>query len=279
MAHFLDNDGLIYVWSKIKSFVTGITNNKVDKVSGKGLSTNDYTTAEKNKLSGIATGAEVNQNAYSIVTTDGMLVPAQSKTATLKLKSGANITLTGNPNTSEVTIDADVQNYAVFPPATSSSDGGIGLVPKPVKGKQNSYLRGDGTWEVPPNTTYLPATITTDGLMKASDKAKLDNLDKPATQNMNGLMAAADKKKLDGFGQASDYALKADLTKVYKQKGNVATYNDLTNLMSTAEPGDVYNVLSDGMNYVFTENRTWDALGATFSVDPITNAEIDAVCV
>ena len=33
---------------------------KVDKVSGKGLSTNDYTTAEKDKLSGIAPCAEVN---------------------------------------------------------------------------------------------------------------------------------------------------------------------------------------------------------------------------
>ena len=30
---------------------------KVDKIAGKGLSTNDYTTAEKNKLSGIADGA------------------------------------------------------------------------------------------------------------------------------------------------------------------------------------------------------------------------------
>lgn len=30
---------------------------KVDKVTGKGLSTNDYTTAEKNKLNGIANGA------------------------------------------------------------------------------------------------------------------------------------------------------------------------------------------------------------------------------
>lgn len=36
--------------------------NKVDKVSGKGLSTNDYTTAEKDKLAGIATGA----NNYSL---------------------------------------------------------------------------------------------------------------------------------------------------------------------------------------------------------------------
>ena len=36
---------------------------KVDKVEGKGLSTNDYTTAEKNKLAAIAAGAEVNVNA------------------------------------------------------------------------------------------------------------------------------------------------------------------------------------------------------------------------
>lgn len=33
---------------------------KVDKVTGKGLSTNDFTTTEKNKLAGIAAGAQVN---------------------------------------------------------------------------------------------------------------------------------------------------------------------------------------------------------------------------
>lgn len=36
---------------------------KVDKETGKGLSTNDYTTAEKTKLAGIAAGAEVNVQA------------------------------------------------------------------------------------------------------------------------------------------------------------------------------------------------------------------------
>ena len=46
-------------------FVTGgdaytALNGKVDKVDGKGLSSNDYTTTEKNKLAGIASGAEVN---------------------------------------------------------------------------------------------------------------------------------------------------------------------------------------------------------------------------
>ncbi len=35
-------------------------NNKVDKVAGKGLSENDYTTIEKNKLAGIETGAQKN---------------------------------------------------------------------------------------------------------------------------------------------------------------------------------------------------------------------------
>ena len=35
-------------------------NDKVDKVTGKGLSTNDYTSAEKTKLSGIETGAQKN---------------------------------------------------------------------------------------------------------------------------------------------------------------------------------------------------------------------------
>lgn len=53
---YLDKTGLALVWAKIKELVNG----KVDKVDGKGLSTNDYTSNEKTKLSGIATGAQVN---------------------------------------------------------------------------------------------------------------------------------------------------------------------------------------------------------------------------
>ncbi|MGN0497718.1 MAG: hypothetical protein ACI4F6_01435, partial [Acutalibacteraceae bacterium] len=40
------------VVNNIKQLFTSL-NNKVDKVSGKGLSTNDYTTAEKNKLASL----------------------------------------------------------------------------------------------------------------------------------------------------------------------------------------------------------------------------------
>lgn len=43
--------------------ITNALNDKVDKEAGKGLSTNDFTTAEKNKLAGIQAGAEVNVQA------------------------------------------------------------------------------------------------------------------------------------------------------------------------------------------------------------------------
>lgn len=46
MAKYLDDNGLLYFWQKIK-------NAFVSKETGKGLSTNDYTTAEKNKLAGL----------------------------------------------------------------------------------------------------------------------------------------------------------------------------------------------------------------------------------
>ena len=53
-----------------KTEVDTALGNKVDKVSSKGLSTNDYTTAEKTKLAGIAEGAEVNvQSNWTQTTT------------------------------------------------------------------------------------------------------------------------------------------------------------------------------------------------------------------
>jgi len=56
----LINDGA----DGVHPFITSLDiSNKVDKVTGKGLSTNDYTTAEQAKLAGIQAGAEVNVNA------------------------------------------------------------------------------------------------------------------------------------------------------------------------------------------------------------------------
>lgn len=54
---FTDENGLLYVWQKIKTKLA----EKVDKVTGKDLSTNDYTNEDKTKLIGIEEGAEVNK--------------------------------------------------------------------------------------------------------------------------------------------------------------------------------------------------------------------------
>lgn len=39
--------------------------------------------------------------------------------------------------------------YSVFTPAEFDSDGTTGLVPAPLQGEQNKYLRANGTWETP----------------------------------------------------------------------------------------------------------------------------------
>lgn len=52
--------GKVSGWDTVKSDITNLQNNKVDKVAGKQLSTEDYTTAEKTKLAGIEEGAQKN---------------------------------------------------------------------------------------------------------------------------------------------------------------------------------------------------------------------------
>lgn len=64
-----------------KTQVDNLLANKVDKVSGKGLSTNDYTTAEKNKLSGIAAGAQA--NVIETIKVNGTAQTPSSKTVNI----------------------------------------------------------------------------------------------------------------------------------------------------------------------------------------------------
>lgn len=55
--------------------------------------------------------------------------------------------------------------YTNMGAASASAAGKAGLVPAPAAGKQASFLRGDGTWVVPTNTTYAKANTTTLGLV------------------------------------------------------------------------------------------------------------------
>ena len=91
------------------NFATTVTNQigtKVDKIAGMGLSTNDYTTAEKTKLSSISNGAEVNQNAFANVKVGATTIIADSKSDTIELIAGSNVTITPDATLDKVTISA-----------------------------------------------------------------------------------------------------------------------------------------------------------------------------
>ena len=60
--------------------------------------------------------------------------------------------------------------------ATASAAGTAGLVPAPAAGKQGQYLRADGTWDKPTDTTYNDVTTSVHGLMTAADKVKLNGI-------------------------------------------------------------------------------------------------------
>lgn len=90
--------------SSNNSKIPDVVNNKVDKVSGKALSTNDFTNAYKTKLDGIADGA----NAYSL--------PTASSSVLGGVKVGSGLSISGG------TLSATPYS---LPTASGSTLGGI----------------------------------------------------------------------------------------------------------------------------------------------------------
>lgn len=100
--------------------------------------------------------------------------------------------------------------YANMKAATASAAGAAGLVPAPAAGKQTSFLRGDGTWVVPTNTTYGLASTSANGLLRQLNGSTSNFMRGDGTwatppnttyavanESTNGLMAAADKKTMN----------------------------------------------------------------------------------
>ena len=101
----VNEDKLTIVEETLNSNITQLQAQKVDKVEGKGLSTNDYTTPEKNKLAAI----EAEANKY--------VLPAATASALGGVKIGSNITL-ANGGTISIT-KANVTSALGVDPTTT----------------------------------------------------------------------------------------------------------------------------------------------------------------
>lgn len=131
------------------------------------------------------------------------------------VKNGSTVTsasgYTACPIVSGVPYYKDTNTtYANMKAATASAAGAAGLVPAPAAGKQASFLRGDGTWVVPTNTTYGLASTTANGLLRQLNGSTSSFMRGDGTwatppnttyavanESTNGLMAAADKKTMN----------------------------------------------------------------------------------
>lgn len=209
-----------------KAVNTAITNLKaVATTSANGL----MSASDKTKLNGIATGAQVNQNAFSTIAVGSASVTADSTTDTLTL-AGSNVTLTPDTSNDKITIGITKTNVT------------------------------DALGYTPPesDTTYEAATTSVAGLMSSSDKSKLDGiaeganktvvdsqwsststnpiqnkilnaaiagLKAVATTSANGLMSAADKTKLDSIEESAT-KVKRLATKSLTASGGTLTWTD-----------------------------------------------------
>lgn len=110
--------GGIHVTDAQKTSWTNKAEKTVATTSANGL----MSAADKTKINAVASGAEVNQNAFSNVKVGSTTVAANAKTATVELVAGVNITLTPDNATKKVTIAAKDTVYTH--PSTKQCSGG-----------------------------------------------------------------------------------------------------------------------------------------------------------
>lgn len=284
MAKFLDENGLLYLWSKIKSAF-------VAKEAGKGLSTNDYTNAEKEKLSGIEAGA----NNYTLPKASASTLGGIKVGAGLEIKDDG--TLNSKFGGTADSVDwSGVQNK----PTTVAGYGITDVEP-------GAEVNVQADWNV--NDTSSDAFVKN----KPSIPSKVSDLENDNNYQTSAQVASAVSGKADkattlaGYGITDTYTkseVDRKLTSVYKPQGSIA-FASLP-APSADNLGFVYNVSNAfttttsflegsgkaypaGSNVVVVQNGdsyAYDIQGGFYDLSPyaktadytaITNGEIDTI--
>lgn len=233
---YLDENGVLYLWGKIKTALSG----KVDKADGKVLSSNDYTTAEKNKLSGIAEGA--NKTTVDTALSSTSTNPVQNKAVNTALGNKVDKVTGKGLSTNDYTTDeknklAGLANYSL-PTASATVLGGV---------KVGSGLS------------------ISSGVLSATGGGKADSVD---WANVNGKPTKVSQFTNDsGFQTAT-------------QVESTVTSKIQTVVGTAPEALDTLKELADalGNDADFAGTMTTQLASKVNASDSITNAEIDTLC-
>ena len=186
--------------------------------------------------------------------------------------------------------------YSVFKAATADAAGGKGLVPAPAKGAQGAFLRGDGTWGTPADTTYNDATTSTHGLMTAADKVKLNGIAEgankythPASHSLDMITETTDKKVMTAAERTKLAGIEAGANKYTHPSSHalsMITETDDLKIMTAGERTKLAGIDTNANNYTHPTYAaktsglykvTVDATGHVSAVAAVTKADITAL--
>lgn len=264
----------------------------VKKDGSKVLSDNNYTTAEKTKLAGIAAGA----NNYTL--------PTATSAALGGVKGGGNVAISSTGvlsvdlSTYQKTADADGKYYtktsATADLATKVDKvSGKGLSTEDYTTTEKTKLAGIAAGA---NNYSLPVASATrlggvkiganlqmvDGVLNAV-QGTIDT--SPFETKVNAANTYVSKTSLTTT--LSEYAKKSDVAQAVHYKGNVDAFSELPSAVNNSV-GDMYNVKtaggtdSDGVpikagDNVVWNGTGWDNYGGTFAIDAATDTDIDGI--
>lgn len=250
---YLDLDGLSHFKSKLDT-------EYVEQVSGKGLSSNDYTDTEKTKLAGIDSGAEV--NVIESITVNGITATVSGKSASVTIPTGdgaiSQISVNGVAQTvtqgavdisvptqvSDLTDGANVVKDANYVHTdvnfTSAKDTKLSGIATGAQVNKIETIKVNGTTQtitskavdisVPTNTNQLTNGAGFITGISSGDVTSALGYTPYNSTNPSGYQTASEVST----------AISSALSSTYKPKGSVAFAN--LPALSSANEGNVYNV-------------------------------------